>query len=356
LKKLVLYIFILISIGFSLGAQDIHFSQFNENLSIVNPALTGASGRIRASVTNRDQWRSVTSPYKTLGASFEMRFKSAGAQKLEDESSASKEKNSGKLAAGLSVYKDKVGDGNLGQTHANLSLATFLPLNKKNIISVGLQASLVQRMLDHGPLIFPDQYNGSVYDPAQSSKDNFTNIKFNYFDLAAGTQWTFSKETTNLNAYKQFTSHFGFAIYHLSQPKQEYLETLSSLSMRYVSHGDLIASIGNSNMAISPSYLLQFQGPSKEIIVGTMLRHYFKTDSKFTGFIKRDCFGYGLYYRSNDAVMLSVLLERQEKFALIMSYDVNISSLVPASSFRGGFEFTLRYTAPRSFHYQKKQT
>ena len=60
-----------------LFAQDLHFSQFNQQPSLVNPALTGATAPLRASLVYRDQWRSVTSPYTTIGASFETRFKEA---------------------------------------------------------------------------------------------------------------------------------------------------------------------------------------------------------------------------------------------------------------------------------------
>lgn len=343
--KKIFSIIILIVLGLNLNAQDIHFSQFNENPALINPALTGAVNSIRASVTSKDQWKSVTTPYKTIGASFETRFRSDSWQEHKSKSM---------LAAGVSFYKDKVGDGNLGQQHVNLSLASFVALNKKNFISVGLQGSVVQRMIDNSGLLFPSQYNGTVYSPNQASNENFTNLKFTYFDLGAGTQWTYAREQKNMEAYKQFTSHFGFAVYHLAKPRQEYLATLSKLNRRYVLHGDLIASIGNSNMAIAPSYLVQFQGPSKEIIVGAMMRHYIKIKSKYTGIVLRDCFGYGIYYRSNDALLFSALLEHQEKFAAILSYDLNISSLAPASSFRGGFEITLRYTVPKNYFYKRK--
>ncbi len=343
--KKTLSIVILISTVLTANAQDIHFSQFNENPALINPALTGASSPIRASIASKDQWKSVTTPYKTIGASFEARLAPDNWKELKRRSM---------ITTGLSFYKDKVGDGNLGQQHVNLSLASFVALNKKNFISVGIQGSMVQRMIDNSGLLFPNQYNGSVYSANQASNENFVNLKFTYFDLGAGAQWTYARERRNMESYKQFTSHFGFAAYHLLQPKQEYLGTLSKLYVKYVSHGDLIASIENTNMAISPSYLVQLQGPSKEIIVGAMLRHYIKIKSKYTGIILRDCVGYGLYYRNNDAILFSALFERQEKWAIIMSYDLNISSLAPTSSFRGGFEITLRYTAQRSLFDHRK--
>lgn len=347
------FIIVLCYFGLKLSAQDIHFSQFTENPSLVNPALTGALSSIRVSVTNKDQWRSIGTPYKTSGASFEMRFKSQTWEKVDGKSMTFKESIS-RVAAGLSFYKDKVGDGNLGQTQVNLSLADFIALNQYNFISIGLQGSYVQRMIDNNRLIFPDQYNGNVYDPNQVSSENFTNLKFAYFDLGSGVQWTYSNEKQNMNSNKQLTSHLGFAVYHISKPRQEYFETLTKLDMKYVLHGDVIMSLRNGNMAISPSYLIQLQGSTKEIIIGTVLRQYLKTDSKYTGIIKRNSFGYGIYYRYNDAVLFSGLLEWREQFAAIVSYDLNVSSLSTVSSFRGGLELTLRYTAPKFSHYQRK--
>lgn len=55
-------------------SQDFHFSQFNETPDLVNPALTGVSNIMRASIIYRDQWRSVTVPYTTYGVSVESRF------------------------------------------------------------------------------------------------------------------------------------------------------------------------------------------------------------------------------------------------------------------------------------------
>ena len=54
------------------NAQDMHFSQFNETSSLLNPAITGVTGSIRASLQYKDQWCSITAPYKTFGASYEM--------------------------------------------------------------------------------------------------------------------------------------------------------------------------------------------------------------------------------------------------------------------------------------------
>ena len=54
----------------------------------------------------------------------------------------------------------------------------------------------------------------------------------------------------------------------------------------------------------------------------------------------------GIWYRNRDAIYLSAGLDYQSWFFGI-SYDVNISKLVPASNLRGGFELAVRYIMNR---------
>ena len=50
-------------------AQDIHFSQFYAAPMLTNPANTGNfTGSVRLGLNYRDQWGSVTVPYKTFSA------------------------------------------------------------------------------------------------------------------------------------------------------------------------------------------------------------------------------------------------------------------------------------------------
>ena len=50
----------------------------------------------------------------------------------------------------------------------------------------------------------------------------------------------------------------------------------------------------------------------------------------------------GILYRWDDAIIPVIQLELS-KFTIGTSYDVNISKLVVASQYRGGFELTLSY-------------
>ena len=236
-----------------------------------------------------------------------------------------------------------------------MSLSSFIKIAKHHFVSAGLQASYKQRQVDANKLLVPDQYNGSVYDPNQPTRENFLVQKFTNYDAAAGVLYSFVSDESNFDAKKQFNARAGFALYNLTRPRDQFINALDYGGyMRFVAHGDMIKSLGTTKMAIAPSYLFQMQGPNKEFLIGTVVKHYFQGTSKITGLNKRNSFGYGLYYRTKDALVVSAVVELMEQYYIFFGYDVNVSSLKTASNRRGGFEVGLRYTAPGTYLYKHK--
>lgn len=123
--------------------------------------------------------------------------------------------------------------------------------------------------------------------------------------------------------------------------------------MRYVAHGGMIFGIKNSSLDIAPSFMLNFQGKTKEIVAGTLFKYNLREDSKYTGNIKSAFASIGGYYRNKDSVIPVVLLE-VGSYALGVSYDVNISKLHAASDYRGGIEIVLRFVGTNPYLYQNK--
>lgn len=332
--------------------QDMHFSQFSENPSQINPAMAGTDG-IRASLNYRTQWRSVSEPYKTYGASYEMRlpplFKKRG-----NGTRTSGGAVPGRFGVGLSAYKDKMGDGSQSLTQANLSLAYFIPAGEKHSFSLGLITSYNQRRQDNTKYIFPNQYGGNGYNPDLYSGENVSGQRYGFLDFAAGGLWTYGDEERRIRDHKHVKARIGVSVYHLMQPRQKNLVGGADvLSLKYLSHGDFHISIQNTNLAIAPAYLFQMQGPSMEIMAGALLKYYTKNDTKYTGYVKRTSYSIGAFYRNSDAVIIYGLLEWEEQYAVGISYDVNMSPLAKASGLRGGLELTLRYSAANKFLYQK---
>ena len=53
-------------------SQDIHFSQVYNDIIYENPSYTGKhNASTRINLVNRDQWRSVSIPYKTFYFGFD---------------------------------------------------------------------------------------------------------------------------------------------------------------------------------------------------------------------------------------------------------------------------------------------
>lgn len=353
MKKLIT-IACLVSLITHLSAQDIHFSEYNQTPSLLNPALTGINNVVRASIIYKDQWRSITVPYKTYGASVEMKFKGSNWSRVDQHLTKIYKKAFSRMAGGLSFYGDKAGDGNMGSSQVNLSLATFIPLSKFSSLSVGLQGSIVQRKVDFDKLIFPDQYNGTTYDPTLPQGENYNSNNFIYPDFAGGIAWSYGYNEKAIGANNDFRANIGASVYHFSQPKQKFLSaTAERLNPKYVIHGDFLIGVPNSNVGLAPSYLCEIQTPSTEIIGGMMVKYYFSQDSKYTGYLKRSSFGIGAYYRNKDATVLSALVEYQQ-YAIGFSYDINMSKLKTATTGRGGPEVFIRFVSPNPFLYQKR--
>lgn len=338
-------------------SQDLHFSQYNEQPALLNPALTGAIAPSRASIGYREQWRSITSSYKTMGASYETRFRTDSWEQVDNYKTMTfKQRSLGRFAAGLSVYKDNAGDGNLSTTQLNGSLATFVPVSRLSFLSLGIQASLVQRKLDQSQLIFPDQYNGSYYDPEQASQESYQKTRLTYADFASGVLWSYGHSGKDLLGNKQLKATAGLAVYHFNKPKQNFLTSDGNAQFfKYVLHGDLLASLPNPDYAIAPSFIFQLRGSSNELMAGLMLKRYVNMNSKYTGLVKRSSIGNGGYFRNRDAAVLSVMLQWKEQLSICMSYDLNVSRLRTGSNSRGASELTMRYTPPKAFLYQKKK-
>ena len=132
MKKLIILFLTLTNIGFG---QDIHFSQYQENPLLMNPANAGLNKDLRAIINYRNQWKSVGAPFQTMAMSFDMITS----------------KNPSKFAAigvGVNLFNDKAGDGNLSLTQGNITVSSVLRLDNNNKLSIGLQGGFGQRSLD----------------------------------------------------------------------------------------------------------------------------------------------------------------------------------------------------------------
>ncbi|MFH0864577.1 MAG: PorP/SprF family type IX secretion system membrane protein [Bacteroidota bacterium] len=305
-------------------AQDVHFSQINNTPLILNPSLAGfVTGDTRTILNYKEQWRSITVPYQTIAASFDMPlFK--------------KKWRTDYIGIGASLYSDKAGDAGMGTTSFNFSLSYSRTLRNSANILFGMQTSYGQRNCDITKLSWDNQYNGSSYDPTLPSNEPFTfNNNFSYFDLGAGAAWTTAPT-------RYFKSLLGVSLFHITQPKLYYYETSDErLYSKLVVHGSINFTKRHTNMTYIPSFIYFRQGPQQELTFGSLFRYRLREASKYTGYYEEKAICFGVWYRFNDAVIPCIRYEFDGKYFIEVSYDTNVSELTNASHARGGFEISL---------------
>ena len=297
--------------------QDIHFSQFYMNPVYLNPALTGNfDGDWRFSGNQRSQWRSVSRPFNTIAIAAENRE----GLLLNN------------LFFGGNFFHDAAGDGDFRTIELNLSAAYQLVIDTDSLhwITPGIQFGLNHRNIDPNKLSYDTQFNGFFYDPTLPSSETFQSVSRTGFNFSLGTIYTYKKE-----ARQQFTVGIGW--FNLPRIKQSfYDDDLIKRDRRLTLHGKGIYEL-DYQWDLQPGFMFQFQGVYKELVLGSNVRYIFK--DKKGEFIAPYA---GLWFRNRDAVYVTVGAYYNQWVAGI-SYDVNVSKLVPASNVRGGLEFSVQY-------------
>jgi len=331
--------FLLSAFCFPSVAQDIHFSQYNLTPLVINPAQAGAYKNFEVIANYKSQWTSISpNAYKTIMLAADGRL-------------MQKKWKTSWLAAGMNLFQDKAGDGNMKTTQANLSFGYHTQLNDKSVLGGCLLAGFAGRSIDYTKLTWDEQYINGAHDPNASSNEPVGNNKFSYPDFGLGILYQFNKGQMYSTANDMVVIHAGLALTHLNTPKYSYYSSAEKLYMKTVGHLDALIGVKNTNLAIAPGFLYMAQGPSSEILPGLYFRYMLREESKFTGFVKGASIMVGTHLRIKDAFIPSVQLEIAE-YTLGISYDMNVSGLKSATSGKGGFEISLRYGNPNPFLYK----
>ena len=316
-----------------LKAQDVHFSQFNRSVLLLNPSLAGSyTEDFRMILCNRQQWKSVANPYKTIAAGADVRMN----------------KNrwkTGFMGLGLNFYSDRAGDSQMGITRVDLSVSYKAILDRRNIFGGGIQIGYAQHSLSTGKLMWGSQFDGDQYNSSLPSGELFS-TSFSYIDVGEGITWQgHPSSSVWLNA--------GAAMFHTATPRYSYYDEANvKIYRKEVIHGDAFIRVKNSNYGFAPEFMYVRQGAAQEITLGALEKITFRAASVFTGFVNATQFIVGLHYRVGDAVITSMGIE-QGSWSVRLSYDVNASKLSNASRYQGGYEISLKYTSPKYWHYKK---
>jgi type IX secretion system PorP/SprF family membrane protein len=180
-KKIGIIIGLLI-IAQSVRSQDIHFSQISQTPLLLNPASAGIfDGYYRATLNYKNQWAAIGKPYQTFMGSFDMPFESR------------KNPERGYIGLGTYVFSDKAGDSRFSTTQGSIAVSGTVPIGTLNKLSAGIETGLTHRSLDIAAIQWPNQYNGSAYDPALPSNESNKLGSFLFFDVGAGVHFQYLK-------------------------------------------------------------------------------------------------------------------------------------------------------------------
>ncbi len=279
--------------------------------------MTGQfNGDYRFNGNHRSQWRSVTTPFSTFSISADAR------NILRKEN----------FSGGIQINQDAAGDGRLKTFQLNLSGAYLIKFGTDSMqnLSLGIQSGITNKSISFDPFKFDAQYNGYQYDASLSNQENFARTSRLYTNLNAGAGY-FNK----IDNRKIVSGGIGF--FNLLKPKQSfYNDDAIRLDIRSVLHANAKWKVAEKWDAL-PSFIFSTQGKYKEFNFGGAAR-YILVD--FMGMYR--AVWLGAYYRNKDAVFFNIGVN-YDAWKIGLNYDINTSSLKPASSGRGGFEIAIQY-------------
>jgi type IX secretion system PorP/SprF family membrane protein len=301
--------------------QDINFSQFYELPLLRNPALAGIfNGNVRFTAAYRNQWESVSVPYRTMALGSEIKFFKG---LLTGDF----------ITAGFQITNDVAGDSKLKRTQFLPVLNYHKSLNEDQgtFISLAFMGGPVQENFDPASLKFDDQFVNGSYSSSNPTSQTFNRTSFGYLDVSTGLSFT-----SYLNNYTRF--YIGTGLYHFTRPKLSFMaDNEVVLNKKWIINAGLSTYTNTfSKLVFYADYFMQ--GANRMAQGGLLFTR--NLDPK--GDEANLSISAGIAYRFKDAIIPVVKLNTN-KLGIGMSYDVNVSSLKKASHYKGGFELSLTY-------------
>jgi type IX secretion system PorP/SprF family membrane protein len=316
--------------AFQVSAQDLNFSQFYELPLLRNPALGGVFiGDVRVQSLYRNQWQSVTVPFRTSGLSAEVNFP------MNDYGHY--------LTTGVQVLHDVAGDSKLTRTHLMPFVTYHVPLGGNEMyLSGSIMGGLVNNRFDPTGLRWDDQYQGGQFDPSNPTRQVITQTGRNYFDLNAGLALS-GLLTESISFYT------GVGIFHANNPTVAFQNDNVRLGRKWAFNGGVTIETSDWHRITfyGDLFVQNASGTAANTTrVGSqqvaLIGAFYTTDLAQYNTDDKVSLSIGGIYRWADAFAPVCRLDLKQ-WSLGLSYDVNVSQLTKASGARGGFELTLAW-------------
>lgn len=304
-------------------AQDPNFSQFFASPLTLNPAYTGKfDGIFRVAGNYRNQWPSINNAYVTKTASADFHLMKGYLSDID------------RWGIGGLFMSDQNGNGAITTNQFSFSTAYHKGLDEDGYhqIGVGFQGSYTDKRLDVYKLKFEDQLTALGFTGATSEIFPQSNLHVDYIDINAGILYNGST-----NGYNNF--YMGASMYHINRPKETFQGGQFYLNSRTtIMGGGRLPTNQYNAFHFSANY--SFQANANNLMFGGAYALNLNYDEENPVNVYM-----GAWTRFNnvtDALIPYVGLEFGDVHFGV-TYDVNISSLQPASNSRGGIELSLIY-------------
>ena len=286
-------------------------------------------GDFRAAMNYRNQYGSISEPYKTFG------FAADAPIKLSKNAY-----DNNFLGVGLLVTNDNSGDieFNSFQIAGNLAYGMDLGGTKQNphFVSVGLQIGYLQRSQDFSKAVWENQWNGTEFNQGTATGESFGGkLTESNVDLGAGISYY-----NSLNDNTRIL--VGGSILHLNAPKIDVLGNEEALMRKFTGHISMAVAPSNSQITYLPNVFVMFQGPNQIIDIGSEVEFSLWDRTQFTNFIHNLSTNIGAYYRLQDAIYFIGRVNYHD-YSIGVSYDFTTSDLSEHNNGKGGVELVLTY-------------
>lgn len=320
MKKLISTLIVCVALVSDATAQDPNFSQFFASPLTMNPAMTGKfDGVYRIAGNYRNQWPSINNAYTTATISADFGIMKNRISDLDQ------------FGIGFMGFTDRAGNGVLTNNYAAISLAYHKGLDENGYhqLGAGFQGTYMNKSLNLNKVYFQDQLTPFGFTGVTSESFSSQQVNLHYFDMNAGVFYNGST-----NGYNNF--YLGASMYHINRPKESFQKGNFLLSARTTLQAGGKIPVGSYN-AIHFAANHSMQAKANNTMVGGAYAMNLNNDEA-----NPTNFYFGSWYRFGDAVIPYVGLEFGE-WHFGASYDVNTSTLKPASNSRGGVEVSLIY-------------
>lgn len=332
-----LFLLVLVSVAWSVQAQDVQFSQFYTAAQYLNPALTGNfDGKYRIMSIYRDQNRgALEQPFVSYGFGGDVKF-SVGPQQLKDNNL---------FGVGVFFYADKAPTFEMNTNAISVNLAYHKRLSRlaSDYISVGLQFGVQQRNINYDNLNFGDEFN-QVDQFDRGTQETLPPNNYGFSDLGLGVAYS-SKPTDKASV------QLGVNYSHITTPTLSFFSQASnnppSLQTDFTLEGKVTAHASldyqfRELVSVLPRLVYIQQGEYKQVNVGTYLKFDIvsTTTAFYTGLWLR---GVKDYDKFNLAYVVPTVGLSIGDFSLGLSYDVNIAKTLSGVAGLNSFEFSIRF-------------